>query len=375
MNGIIVLDKPQGFTSFDAVAKLRVILHTKKIGHGGTLDPMATGVLPIFVGNATRAVDLVPDSPKCYTATARLGILTDTGDITGTVTRCSDYIPSLDELTAACAKFIGKIEQIPPMYSAIKVGGRKLYDIARSGKTVERQPRSIEIHSLYINDYNIENKEFSFTVSCSKGTYVRTLSEDIASACSSLATLTSLRRTESGGFTLSDCMSFNEIEKAVNDSNYSTDSNNLCNPEHYNSVENPNCFQQNEQLFNNTDDERREKSRVTVVDNTVDKLKTVENSIFRNVDSVFLPYPAITLTEVAARRYLSGAAFEREILSNIDPYLYPVSDDKKIWHPFNSLQYAEYNILRVYYQTTFLGLAEIKNDTLVKLKQFYSDCI
>lgn len=213
--GVFSIDKPEGFTSFDVVAKLRGILKIKRIGHGGTLDPIATGVLPIFIGKATRAVDLLSDNQKQYTATARIGIKTDTGDISGQVIEESNVVPSEEELERAISKYLGNIEQIPPMYSAIKINGKPLYDIARSGKTVPRQPRNVEILSNTLLSYDVSLKEFSIDVICSKGTYIRTLVEQIAEETNSVATVTSLRRTKSGPFYEKDSLTFHDIEEKV----------------------------------------------------------------------------------------------------------------------------------------------------------------
>ncbi|MEG2083411.1 MAG: tRNA pseudouridine(55) synthase TruB, partial [Oscillospiraceae bacterium] len=197
MNGIIIVDKPAGYTSFDVIAKLRGILGERRLGHGGTLDPMATGVLPVFAGNATKAVDFLPDETKRYTATVRLGILTDTGDITGTITEKSDKNCTLQELECALCSFVGAQKQVPPMYSAIKKDGKRLYELARKGKTVEREPRNIEITELRLVDFDESVREFAIDVLCSKGTYIRTLAEDIAASMGLVAALCALRRTMS----------------------------------------------------------------------------------------------------------------------------------------------------------------------------------
>ena len=211
--GVFAVDKPQFFTSFDVVAKLRGILGIRRIGHGGTLDPLATGVLPIFVGKATKAVDLIIDNTKRYTATARFGISTDTGDITGEVTERSDVVPSDIQLKKVLETFVGDSMQIPPMYSAIKVNGRPLYDIARSGRTVERQERRITITSLSLMDFDSTSREFTIDVCGSKGTYIRVLAEDIARRLDTKATIVSLRRTISGIFSETDCLSLEDIQQ------------------------------------------------------------------------------------------------------------------------------------------------------------------
>ncbi|MEG1557324.1 MAG: tRNA pseudouridine(55) synthase TruB [Oscillospiraceae bacterium] len=217
LNGFIVIDKPRGFTSFDVVAKLRGAFMQKRIGHGGTLDPMATGVLPVFLGNATRAADILPDTKKRYVATAKFGILTETGDVTGAVIEKNEAVCSCAELERAMAAIFGKQSQVPPMYSALKIDGKRLYELAREGKTVERLSRSIEIFDIELLNFDEATREFTFDVTCSKGTYVRTLAEDIAKLCGLIATLTALRRTRSGPFLESSCIQLEEACRAACD--------------------------------------------------------------------------------------------------------------------------------------------------------------
>ena len=212
MTGIICINKPQEFTSFDVVASMRRAFGTKKIGHGGTLDPMATGVLPVFVGGATKAVDLVPDDSKSYRAGFRLGFVSDTQDIWGKLrSRCENGI-SEDEMRFALDDFRGDIMQVPPMYSALKVNGQKLCDLARKGKTVERQPRPITIHSLTVEDV-LGPDRFLLRVRCSKGTYVRTLCHDIGQALGCGGCMSSLRRTMAAGFTLDDAVTLDRVQQ------------------------------------------------------------------------------------------------------------------------------------------------------------------
>ncbi len=215
MNGVIVAYKPKDFTSFDVIAKLRRTLGTKSIGHGGTLDPMATGVLPLYIGKSTKAVDLNPNKTKRYLANFKFGIRTDTGDITGDEIETSDGFPTNDELMDATLDFVGNISQLPPMYSAVKIGGKKLYQLAREGKTVERKPREIEIYGFNILDIDRENKVVTADISCSQGTYIRTLCEDFAQSLNHKATLCSLERTESGGFSVEQSFTIEEITAAV----------------------------------------------------------------------------------------------------------------------------------------------------------------
>lgn len=214
MNGIICVNKPQDFTSFDVIAKLRGILRIKRLGHGGTLDPMATGVLPVFVGTATKACDIMPDNSKSYLASFRLGQTSDTQDITGEILSSSDMTVGYDMLNDVLPCFRGKIMQLPPMYSAVQVNGQRLYDLARQGIEVERTPREIEISSLSLVDYDEEKREGVLEIGCSKGTYIRTIINDIGEKLGCGGIMTSLVRTSSGGFTLNDCFTFDEIQNA-----------------------------------------------------------------------------------------------------------------------------------------------------------------
>lgn len=212
MNGVIILDKPPEFTSFDAVAVLRGLTHEKKIGHTGTLDPMATGVLPLLLGRAAKAADLLPDTDKEYRAGFRLGERRDTGDITGKVVETSGTPVSRETLEQALSGFRGEIEQIPPMYSAVSVNGKRLYQLARQGIEVERKPRRIVISRLEMERYDEEAREGVLTAACSKGTYIRVLIEDIAKAAGSCGTMTALRRTKACGFSEEEAVSLDELK-------------------------------------------------------------------------------------------------------------------------------------------------------------------
>jgi tRNA pseudouridine55 synthase len=214
MNGILCVDKPEGITSFDVVRRVRRLTGERKIGHAGTLDPMATGVLPLFLGCATRAVGLLPDTDKQYIAALRLGVTTDTGDSTGTVLSRTAELPPRCEFERAALSFVGEIEQIPPMYSAVKVGGRKLYELARAGKTVERAPRPVTIRRLTVLPGADRPGEYGLEVLCTKGTYIRTLCEDIGRKLGCGAVMTALRRTRAAGFTLAQCATLGELEQA-----------------------------------------------------------------------------------------------------------------------------------------------------------------
>lgn len=214
MNGILCVNKPENFTSFDVVAKLRGILKMKKLGHGGTLDPMATGVLPVFAGSATKACDIMPDSSKSYRAGFRLGCMSDTQDVTGTVTSRSDIIVPEETLNEVIPQFTGKIMQLPPMYSAVQINGKRLYDLARQGIEVERTPREIEIDCLRLENYDPRLREGTLYISCSKGTYIRTIISDIGEKLGCGGIMTSLVRLSSGGFTLDDCYTLEQIQQA-----------------------------------------------------------------------------------------------------------------------------------------------------------------
>jgi len=208
-NGIIIIDKPAGWTSQDVAAKLRGVFHEKRIGHGGTLDPMATGVLPIFVGRATRGVEFFESAEKEYIAGIRLGTVTNTQDTTGEVLEENPVSVTREDVEAALKTFMGQIEQLPPMYSAIKVNGQKLYTLARRGVEVERTPRRITIFELELLDG--AGRDYTFRVRCSKGTYVRTLCHDIGKMLGCGACMSSLRRTKAGMFTLQQAITLPQL--------------------------------------------------------------------------------------------------------------------------------------------------------------------
>ena len=214
MNGILCMNKPQDFTSFDVIAKLRGILKIKRLGHSGTLDPMATGVLPVFVGTATKACDILPDNEKSYLAGFKTGLITDTQDITGkTVSEFSKRVTK-EEIIDILPKFTGSVMQLPPMYSAVSVNGKRLYDLARQGIEVEREKREIFIDEIRLEQFNEDTQEGKLYVSCSKGTYIRTIINDIGELLGCGAVMTSLVRLSSGGFKLEQCLSFADVEKA-----------------------------------------------------------------------------------------------------------------------------------------------------------------
>lgn len=204
MDGIVIVDKPQGWTSQDVTARLRRVFGTRRIGHGGTLDPMATGVLPVFVGRATRAVEFFEHAEKTYETVLRLGITTDTEDMTGTVLTEENVSFTEERLQETLAAFRGEILQVPPMYSALKVNGQKLCDLARKGKTVERQPRPITIHELTLVERG-ENT-LRLRVRCSKGTYIRTLCKDIGEKLGCGGCMESLRRVAAGEYAIDEAV-------------------------------------------------------------------------------------------------------------------------------------------------------------------------
>ena len=248
MNGIVIVDKPAGWTSQDVTARLRRVFNTRRIGHGGTLDPMATGVLPVFVGRATRGVEFFEHATKTYEAVLRLGILTDTEDMTGTVLEQREVAVTEEEFLAVLPRFRGKIQQIPPMYSALKVDGQKLYDLARKGREVERKPREIEILELSCLSFSGETAHLRIT--CSKGTYIRTLCKDIGLALGCGGCMQTLRRTAAGEYTIAQAVPLAEL----------------------------------------LEDSQPEKH-------------------LRSVDSMFAGYPAVTLTEKQQTRCRNGNSF------------------------------------------------------------------
>ena len=211
MDGILVIRKEKGYTSHDVVAKLRGILHMKKIGHTGTLDPAAEGVLPVALGRGTRLVELLTEKEKTYEAVLRLGVSTDTQDMTGTILSEKPVTVTEEEVRETVASFVGEQMQVPPMYSAIKHGGKKLYQLAREGKTVELEPRSVKIHSLEILGRN--GNDVTLDIICSKGTYIRSLCNDIGEKLGCFAHMAALRRTASGNFTENEAVKLSELNE------------------------------------------------------------------------------------------------------------------------------------------------------------------
>lgn len=212
LSGVILVDKHGGVTSHDIVFKIRRLFGTKKVGHTGTLDPLATGILPVLVGRAAKAAEYLLSENKEYIAEIRLGIETDTEDITGNVLSTSENIPTKEQFFDACKSFVGKIEQVPPMYSALKINGQKLVDLARQGITVERQGRTVEIFSIEPNVVNEAEGVYTLKVECSKGTYIRTLCADIGKKLGCGATMSQLRRTKTGSFSIENAYTIEALE-------------------------------------------------------------------------------------------------------------------------------------------------------------------
>ena len=250
MDGILIIDKPEGFTSFDVVAKMRGMLRTRKVGHAGTLDPMATGVLPILVERGTKCCDILPCQDKRYTATMKLGVLTDTLDSTGTVLETRPVSVTKERVEEVLRDFVGEIMQVPPMYSAIQINGQRLYDLARQGIEVEREARPITIYHCNLLGEGPEENEYIIDVACSKGTYIRTLCGDIGEKLGCGACMEALRRVQAGEYTIEESVPLLELLE----------------------MENP-------------------------------------ETVLRQVDTMFRNYPAVTLSEKQKQRFLHGNSF------------------------------------------------------------------
>ena len=210
ISGVLIINKHAGVTSHRIISSVRKLFDTSRVGHTGTLDPMATGVLPVLLGRAAKASDYLMMHDKEYICEMKLGLTTDTEDVTGEILSQSEAIPDEETVLAACASFVGKIEQIPPMYSAVKVDGRKLVDIAREGGEIERKPRPVEIYGIDV--HKVSDDVYSMRVACSKGTYIRTLCSDIGKKLGCGAAMQSLIRTKTGQFTLADCVTIEELD-------------------------------------------------------------------------------------------------------------------------------------------------------------------
>ena len=273
MTGIICLDKPRDMSSFMAVKRASRILGVKKAGHTGTLDPMATGVLVIMLGHCTRFIELLPEHRKSYTARVKLGVTTDTLDITGEVLNTCDVNVTKEQLLSACENFKGEIMQTPPMYSALKKDGERLYDLARKGIDIEREQRKITIEKLEI--YDFDGIEFSMDVTCSAGTYIRSLCDDIGKALGCGAVMTELRRTEANGFSIENSVTLEELEKLVSENK--------------------------------------------------------AESVITSVERALMSYPEITVTKPQANRFHNGGALDYERLHGNYPVgIYRVYSPEKI---------------------------------------------
>lgn len=212
MNGVLLIDKPEGFTSFDVIAVVRKLTGQRKTGHTGTLDPNATGVLPVLLGSATKAQDIIPNHDKSYTARFKLGLTTDTLDIWGSQTSQAESKATKLEIEQVLPRFSGEIKQIPPMYSAIKKDGQRLYDLARKGVEVERDARTVTVYKLSLTAFDEEAQEGTIEVTCSKGTYIRTIIDDIGRALGTGAVMTALRRTFACGFSIDECITLDKLK-------------------------------------------------------------------------------------------------------------------------------------------------------------------
>lgn len=227
MNGVLVINKPMDFTSFDVVAIMRRVTGERKIGHLGTLDPNATGVLPLVLGNATKAQDLVVNHDKEYVATFRLGVKTNTLDIWGEVIKEEKTSFSKEDILKILPRFTGEIQQIPPMYSAVKVDGKRLYDLARDGKEVERKARPVTVYELSLTDFDEESQQGTLKIKCSKGTYVRTLIDDIGDTLGSFGVMTSLVRINACGYSIDDAISLEKAREMTDFKDYIIDTESL----------------------------------------------------------------------------------------------------------------------------------------------------
>ena len=220
MTGILPVKKPAGFTSFDVIGKLRGVVKTRKIGHSGTLDPMASGVLPLFFGGATKCCDFLPNEDKRYVADIKFGIVTDTQDTTGRVLKESESRVTEGEFAEVMSGFIGKQMQTPPMFSAVKINGRPLYDLAREGKVVERAQKEIEVYDIKLLEFDEHAQTARIEVSCGKGTFIRTLINDMGEKLGGGASMSALERTLAAGFELSECFTISEIEEMMEKGNF-----------------------------------------------------------------------------------------------------------------------------------------------------------
>ena len=292
MNGVININKPLGITSHDVVYRLRKLLSIKKIGHTGTLDPDASGVLPMCIGRATKVADMLTAQDKQYVAEVTLGSATDTLDKTGTVTETAEVNVTKADILKAVAEFVGDIEQIPPMYSAIKVDGKKLYELAREGVEIERKPRQVQIDAIEVLDIDLNAGRFSMKIDCSKGTYIRTLCDDIGRRLGCFAHMSALERTKSGRFDISESYTLEQIEE----------------------------------MFGNGD-----------------------VSFFTPVDAVFEEYPKLTLSSRKAKKMCNGTRVSVQGIE--DGVTYRVYDESGNFLTISEAEDGVLKILKTFYQT------------------------
>ncbi|MEE1047548.1 MAG: tRNA pseudouridine(55) synthase TruB [Clostridia bacterium] len=292
MNGVININKPLGITSHDVVYRLRKLLSIKKIGHTGTLDPDASGVLPMCIGRATKVADMLTAQDKQYVAEVTLGSATDTLDKTGTVTETAEVNVTKADILKAVAEFVGDIEQIPPMYSAIKVDGKKLYELAREGVEIERKPRQVQIDAIEVLDIDLNAGRFSMKIDCSKGTYIRTLCDDIGRRLGCFAHMSALERTKSGRFDISESYTLEQIEE----------------------------------MFGNGD-----------------------LSFFTPVDAVFEEYPKLTLSSRKAKKMCNGTRVSVQGIE--DGVTYRVYDESGNFLTISEAEDGVLKILKTFYQT------------------------
>ncbi len=290
MNGILCINKPQEYTSFDVVARIRGMSKTKRVGHSGTLDPLATGVLPVFIGNATKACDMLPTDDKHYVATFKLGLTTDTLDVSGTVLSTKESNVKTEDILSLLPQFRGEIEQIPPMYSAIRVNGQRLYDIARQGIEIERASRKVTIFEIELLTFDEEKQEGTLFVFCSKGTYIRTIISDIGDKLNVGGIMTELVRTVASVFKLEDCITIEQAQELT--------------------------------------------------------LSGKLEEYLMPVDKIFYDLPKITLNEIQSSKYRNGVKLDlnRVIYKDVDS-LHRVYDNNKVFMGLARLNYEKMELI------------------------------
>lgn len=292
MNGVILIRKEKDFTSFDVVAVVRKLTGVKKVGHTGTLDPNATGVLPVLLGTATKAQDIIPSHDKRYRADFRFGIATDTLDIWGTVTEEKSAVVTAEQVKSALGSFQGEIEQLPPMYSAVSIDGKRLYQYAREGKAVERRPREVTVYELELLSFDEQTQSGTLDIYCGGGTYIRTLIDDLARSLGTVGVMTALERYEACGYRLEDCLTLDELRE---------------------------------------------------------KIENGDTSFLHSVESIFMCYDAVEVSDKQAHRFINGNP-----LDIVRTPLQDCAEDKKIFRvkdregTFLSLGIIDGEILKLY---------------------------